>query len=239
MKILAVQGSPRPAVSNTEILLQQFLRGAEVEGAKTETIYLNEKTINHCVGCFTCWGKTPGLCAFRDDMPALLEQVKDADVLVLATPLYVYNMTSLLKAFLESLLPLDDPHLIKDEGVYRHPARYGKERAMVLVSNCGLPDVSSFDGLRHVLRHMEKASNMPLAGEILMPNGPLLQLASFKSKTRVILEAVFRAGGELVREGKVSEETELLIQKPLMSEDEFVARVNGFWDKHLSGERLR
>ncbi len=51
MKILAIQGSPRPKSSNTEILLQEFLKGARSQGAETETIYLKEKEFHPCVGC--------------------------------------------------------------------------------------------------------------------------------------------------------------------------------------------
>ena len=55
IKILAVQGSPRPKSSNTDVLLQEFLKGAHSQGAETETIYLREKDIHPCGGCFTCW----------------------------------------------------------------------------------------------------------------------------------------------------------------------------------------
>ena len=149
MKILATQGSPRPKVSNTEILLQEFLKGVRSQGAETETVYLKEKEIHSCVGCYTCWAKTPGVCAFKDDMPELLEKVRNCDILVYATPLYNFNMTSLLKAFQERLLPLLDPHLVKMGEIYRHPQRYEVNRKMVLISNCGFPEVSHFDGLRH------------------------------------------------------------------------------------------
>ena len=146
MKLLAIQGSPRPKNSNTEILLQEFLKGARSQGAETETIYLKEKEIHSCVGCYTCWAKTPGVCVFKDDMPDLLEKVKACDILVYATPLYNYNMTALLKAFQERLLPLLDPHLTKAGETYRHPQRYAANRKMVLLSTCGFPEVSHFDG---------------------------------------------------------------------------------------------
>ena len=109
MKILAIQGSPRPKVSNTELLLQEFLKGARSQGAETKTIYLKEKKIKPCLGCFTCWTKTPGVCAVKDDMTELLLKVRECDIIVYATPLYNYNMTALLKAFQERMLPLLDP----------------------------------------------------------------------------------------------------------------------------------
>lgn len=227
MNILAVQGSPRPKVSNTEKLLRQFLAGAERQGATTETIYLKDKDIHWCVGCYTCWTKTPGVCVFKDDMPGLLEKVKACDVLVYATPLYHFNMTALTKAFQDRLLTLYDPHFIREGEVHRHPMRFPKERKIVLVSNCGFPEITHFDPLRHIFRHIEKLGGKPLiAGEILMPAGELLQQEMFRSKTQPILEAAYRAGVELVRDGQVSKETEAVIQTPFISPEEMAAMTN-------------
>jgi multimeric flavodoxin WrbA/putative sterol carrier protein len=235
MKILAIQGSPRPKVSNTEILLQQFLQGVQSQGAETETIYLKDKDIHSCVGCYTCWAKTPGVCIFKDDMAELLEKVRGCDILVYATPLYNYNMTSLLKAFQERLLPLVDPHQIKTEATYRHPPRYEVNRKMVLLSNCGFPEISHFDGLRHVFRHIERSGQIPLIGEILMPAGELLKNEGLREKLQGVLQAAYRAGVEVVRDGRVSKETEAQIQKPIIAADEYAEMANLWWDSHLQG----
>ncbi len=235
MKILAIQGSPRPKVSNTEVLLQQFLQGAQSQGAETETIYLKEKDIHSCVGCYTCWAKTPGVCVFKDDMPELLEKVKGCDILVYATPLYNYNMTSLLKAFQERLLPLLDPHLIKMGEIYRHPQRYKMNRKMVLISTCGFPEVSHFDGLRQVFRHIERSGGILIIGELLMPGGELLKQEGLREKIQDVLRVAYRAGVEVVREEKVSKETEAQIQKPLVAPDELAEMANLWWDSHLEG----
>lgn len=235
IKILAVQGSPRPKASNTEILLQEFLKGAQSQGAETETIYLKEKDIHSCIGCYTCWTKTPGVCVFKDDMPVLLEKVRDCDIIVYATPLYIFNMTSLLKAFQERLLPLLDPHLVKKGETYHHPMRYERNRKMVLISNCGFPEISHFDGLRHVFRHIEHSGHMPLIGELLMPAGELLKQKGLRDKTQGVLQAAYRAGIEVVRDGRVSKETETEIQKPLVSPDEMAEMANLWWDSHLEG----
>lgn len=235
MKILAIQGSPRPKASNTEILLQEFLKGARTQGAETETVYLKEKEIHFCVGCYTCWAKTPGVCVFKDDMPELLEKVRSCDILVYATPLYNFNMTSLLKAFQERLIPLLDPHLIKTGAAHRHPQRYAADRKVVLISNCGFPEVSHFDGLRQVLRHQERSSGQPIIGELLMPAGELLKNKGLAEKLAGALQAANRAGVEVIRDGKVSKETEALIQKPLIAPEEVAGMANLFWDSHLEG----
>ena len=235
MKILAIQGSPRPKTSNTEVLLQEFLKGAQSQGAETETIYLKDKDIHSCAGCYTCWTKTPGTCVFKDDMPELLEKVRYCDILVYATPLYNYNVTSFLKAFQERLLPLLDPHLIKTGDAYRHPQRYEVNRKMVLLSNCGFPEISHFDGLRHVFRLIERSSQVPLIGELLMPAGELLKNEGMREMLRGVLEATYQAGVEVVREGKVSKETEAKIQKPVIKADKLAEMANLGWDSHLEG----
>jgi multimeric flavodoxin WrbA/putative sterol carrier protein len=235
IKILAVQGSPRPKESNTEILLQEFLKGAQSQGAETETIYLKEKEIHSCIGCYTCWTKTPGVCVFKDDMPDLLEKVRHCDIIVYATPLYIFNMTSLLKAFQERLLPLLDPHLVKRGETYTHSARYKKDVKMVLISNCGFPEVSHFDSLRHLFRKLEQVGHIPLVGELLMPAGELLKQKALRDKIQGVLQASYRAGIEVVRDGRVSKETEAEIQKPLMAPEEMAEMANLWWDSQLQG----
>lgn len=235
LKILAIQGSPRPKVSNTDVLLQEFLKGAQSQGAETETVYLKQKEIHPCVGCYTCWTKTPGVCIFKDDMPGLLEKARSCDIMVYATPLYYFNMTSLLKAFQDRLLPLLDPHLIKTGETYRHPSRYQVNRKMVLVSTCGFPEISHFDGLRQVFRHLEGNGQVPLIGELLMPGGELLKQEGLKEKAQVVLQATYQAGVEVVREGRVSKDTEAEIQKPLLKADEMAEMANLWWDSYLEG----
>jgi len=161
--------------------------------------------------------------------------VKACDILVYATPLYNYNMTSLLKAFQERLLPLLDPHLIKTGESYRHPPRYNVNRKIVLISNCGFPEVSHFDGLRHVFRHMERNGGAPIVSELLMPAGELLKNKSLGEKLHAVLQATYRAGVEVVRDGRVSKEAEAQIQNPLIPPDEVAEMANLWWDSHLEG----
>jgi multimeric flavodoxin WrbA/putative sterol carrier protein len=236
IKVLAVQGSPRPKSSNTDILLQEFLKGARSQGAETETVYLKEKNIHPCIGCYTCWTKTPGICIFKDDMPGILEKIRNCDILVYATPLYNYSMTAYLKIFQERSLPLLDPHFIKEGEVYRHPQRYPNNRKMVLVSTCGFPEVSHFDALRHIFRKIEKAGGVPLIGELLVPAAEMaLRQAFIKEKARTILDAAYQAGVEVVRDEKVSPETEAQVQKPLLTPDDVAEGANIWWDSMLQG----
>ena len=235
INILAIQGSPRGRESNTEIILRKFLEGAISVGAQAETIYLKEKKVRPCIGCYTCWTKTPGVCAIKDDMAGLLEKVCECHIIIYATPLYIYTVSALLKAFQERLIPLLDPHLIKIGDAHRHPNRYETNRRMVLVSNCGFPEIRHFDALRRMFRHIEESGSMPLVGEILVPSGELVRQESLKDLWKDTFEALFRAGVEVVKNGQVSKEAEEIIQKPVLSPDDIAEMANIWWDSHLSG----
>jgi len=117
--------------------VQAFLEGAREAGAShTEIVYLKGKNIKHCIGCFTCWSPTPGVCVHHDDMPELLLKVRQADVIVLATPLYFYMISGLMKDFLDRTLPLGQPFMEVKGDVCRHPPRYASSlKHLVLISN--------------------------------------------------------------------------------------------------------
>ena len=93
MKVLAFNGSPRGKRSNTDRILQPFLEGTKDAEVETETIYLKNLEIKPCLGCFACCTKTPGVCVQKDDMASLLEKIRHADVIVYATPLYVFTVS--------------------------------------------------------------------------------------------------------------------------------------------------
>lgn len=85
MKVLVINGSPR-ARGNSDLLCDEFLRGAREAGHQGEKISLREKNIAPCKACYACF-KT-GCCVQRDDMEEGLEKVAACDVIVLASPTY-------------------------------------------------------------------------------------------------------------------------------------------------------
>ena len=69
MKILSINSSPRTGgESKTELMLNYLVEGMQEAGAEVEVVNLREKKIKYCIGCFTCWTKTPGNCIHKDDM---------------------------------------------------------------------------------------------------------------------------------------------------------------------------
>ncbi len=229
--ILALQGSPRGREGNTDIMLQEFLRGAASAGAQTETVYLKDLSINHCIGCFNCWTETPGKCIHEDDMPPLLEKVRRYDIMVHATPIYSFNMTPQLKTFQDRLLPLIDPHMIKVGDKYKHPSRYDRVYKTVLISNCGFPDIRQFEALRQTMRMREEFGNTVMIGELLMPTGEILKQKEIRELLGDYYAAFFSAGTEVVQHGRILPETEKKVQTLVMPQEDIVKIANEIWDK--------
>lgn len=96
--ILILSGSPRKN-GNSDLLCESFRKGALEAGHQVEKIRVAEKNIGFCRGCYAC--KDTGICAVRDDMAGVLQKIIDADVLVLASPVYFYSIDAQLKAVID------------------------------------------------------------------------------------------------------------------------------------------
>lgn len=104
MKILAVSCSPRRQ-GNTELLLDEVLKGAKKEGAEVELYTVSGKTIAPCDGCMSC--RKTGKCHIDDDMQGLYDKLLEADGIVFGTPIYLYSMAAQAKAIIDRTFSLD------------------------------------------------------------------------------------------------------------------------------------
>jgi len=98
-KVLILSGSPRKG-GNSDLLCDEFLRGAVEAGNKVEKIRVAEKKIDYCSGCYFCQ-TSGGACAKKDDMPEILQKIIDSDVIVLASPVYFYSIDAQLKTLID------------------------------------------------------------------------------------------------------------------------------------------
>ena len=90
--------------SNSELLAKECAKGAEEAGNRVELLSLKGKKIQYCIGCLAC--QKTGRCVLKDDMALLCEQMRAADVLVFASPIYYYEMSGQLKTLLDRANPL-------------------------------------------------------------------------------------------------------------------------------------
>ena len=237
MRITAFNGSPRGKNSNTGLMVSEFLDGAAKAGADTEQIFLSQKKIGHCMGCFKCWTATPGKCVIRDDMTDLLEKVISTDLIIMATPLYIDDVTGIMKDFMDRLIPLSDPHFeqdVNDEWI--HVKRFSSYPDIAVISNCGFPGRDNFQVLRLHFRRFARNFHSKVVAEIYLDCGELLRnevlilkpiISRYKKNLR-------RAGEEVVTVGAVSLKTAEKLEKPLISGDMYIKEANKHWDRELS-----
>ncbi len=103
VKIIGIIGSPRKG-SNTEIYVKKALESAENAGADTEIINLATAEIEPCIACNIC--KNTGECAIYDDMREINDKLREAQGIIIGSPVYFGNVTSQLKMFMDRSRPL-------------------------------------------------------------------------------------------------------------------------------------
>ena len=100
IKILGIVGSNRKK-GNTSLLIQKALEEAEQEGAHTELLFLSDYQYSDCTGCEGC--AKDFQCVIEDGMQQIYPKILEADALILGSPTYFYNLTALMKAFIDRL----------------------------------------------------------------------------------------------------------------------------------------
>lgn len=105
--IVILNGSPRKN-GNTSALVQAFTEGAQSAGHTVTDFFLDKMDIHGCKGCFGGHSSRECPCVQRDDMAQIYPAVKDSDVVVLATPLYYWNMSGQLRTAVDRLFALEE-----------------------------------------------------------------------------------------------------------------------------------
>jgi multimeric flavodoxin WrbA len=221
MKFIVFNGSPAGANSNTNVIAEAFLNGANRAGADTENVFLIDKNIGHCKGCFACWFKTPGKCVMQDDMTELLDKYNAADVVCFASPVYTWNVTAALKNFADRLVPLKRPLIVNSGENFDLADSKPKTQQFVVISNCGFPGNNNFETMKVVF-----ASCNPVL-EIYRNCGKLLKSKDEKIKAIVneYLRGVKQAGYEMATLNCVSDETKSKLEMQLMSIPDYVKYI--------------
>jgi multimeric flavodoxin WrbA len=227
MKVLALNSSPRgEGQSKTEMILNPLVEGMREAGAQVEVVNLRQKTVRNCIGCYTCWTKTPGVCIHKDDMTQeLFPKWLEADMVVYATPLYHFTMNASIKAFIERTLPVLEPFFVQIKDRMTHPLRH-KVPKVVVMSAAGFPEIPVFDQLSSYVRFL---FGRGLLAEIYRPGAGGLALMPSPGKREEIFAALRNAGSELVQSQKVSDETLARITQPLGTESMFATIGDLMW----------
>lgn len=145
-KIVILNGSPRKK-GNTSTLVKAFTEGAESVGNTVTEFFLNGMDIHGCKGCFGGHSSKECPCVQRDDMDKIYPAVKDSDVIVLATPLYYWNMSGQIRTAIDRLFALEegDGNLLRG---------YDRASALIMAAEgYGFDDVTLY--YDHLLEHLK------------------------------------------------------------------------------------
>lgn len=99
--VLIISSSPRKG-GNSDTLCEQYRKGAKEAGNQVEKLRLSELKIDYCSACYAC--KKIGHCVKQDDMEVVLSKMREADVIVLATPVYFFTMCAQMKTMIDRTL---------------------------------------------------------------------------------------------------------------------------------------
>ncbi len=159
MKVLGIMGSPRIG-SNTDLLLDQVLEGARSQGAEIEKIIVDEMNIQPCREYYNCL--KDGDCSIRDDMDAIYVKLVEADIVIVASPMFFYGITAQLKALIDRCQALwSRKYFLK-----RNIGRPGRKCAFIGIG--ATRGKNLFEGSILVMKYFCKALDAEYAGELLI-----------------------------------------------------------------------
>jgi multimeric flavodoxin WrbA len=232
-KVVAINGSPRMQKGNTAMILTPFIEGMQEAGAEVELFYAKRLKVEPCTGGMICWYQKPGECHIKDDMQLLYPKLREAEILVLAAPVYI-PLPGEMQNVINRLVALIEPLLETREGLTR--ARFRKEvaiRKMVVVATGGWWEKANLNTVVLIVKELARVSSVEFAGAVLRPHAFLMREVSDTRKKgeltedgTAVVNAAKRAGEELVKQGVMSEKTLEMVSRPLISQEDLRLRYN-------------
>jgi len=124
MKILILNGNPKADYVEFDSYIEELKQSLGHKSHEAKNIMLRNLQLHDCIGCYTCWLKTPGVCCFNDGIEDILKEYLAADVVILASPIIMYYVSALLKRVNDRLLPFGHPFLVLRDNRMAHVPRY-------------------------------------------------------------------------------------------------------------------
>jgi putative NADPH-quinone reductase len=238
MKVMVINAAPRMKTGNTHTVLSKFIEGMSERITDIETVFLARMNFKPCMGCFKCYGKTPGVCAHSDDMTELATRIKTADLLIFATPVYIDGMTSWGKMFFDRLVVCLDPHFTADAEGLVHPLRSTFPKGIFLVSVCGYPGLQNFEPLVSQMKRICRNFHAKYLGALLRPAVfSILLKKQYPAQAQSVMDAIKKAGEELARDGFVGDAVLAAAAQDICSSEELMAIANSFWDRESASAK--
>ena len=221
MKILAINSSHRGRSGCTQLLLDKLAEGATACGAEFETVVLAEQKINRCLACDFCSKPaTLGHCVYedQDDVKAIFERMRAADLIVYGSPVYVFGVTGLLKTFLDRFNSTGTAlglFLTQSGLIFHHADRQVIGKPLVILTLCANIEQETVKNTLSYFQTFARYADAPIVGTLVRKMAPQLEKQD-DPLVQDVLAAYVQAGRELALGGKISRSTEKTAAKPLL-----------------------
>ncbi len=219
MKILAINGSHRGEKGYTQFLINKLFSGAKKYGAECETVVLRNNKINTCLACRACHKEEHYLtCIFdeKDDVKTIFNKMREADILVFATPIYIFTMTGLMKIFLDRITSTADSSILKisESGLFFHhiDEKLVSKPFILLTTQDNFENESS-ENVRTYFQTFSRFMDAPSLGHIRIKSGGVVGYGVNKNKELKypkiikVYKAIEKAGEEVAKNRKINKKT--------------------------------
>lgn len=137
MNIVILNGNVDQHTKEIDRYIDSLTAKLTAGGHRAQSHTLGDMDIRSCTGCWSCWVKTPGVCAQNDDMPLIYKSVMAADLLLFASPVIMGFVSAILKRATERFIPLIHPYIELVQGECHHLKRYDRYPELGLILHKG------------------------------------------------------------------------------------------------------
>ena len=221
---VVINGSPTLDKGDTSLVVRPFVEGLAEAGAKVDLLYAARLKPKPCsCGRMVCWNETPGECCVRDSMVPIYPILRQAEILVLATPVYI-PLPGAMQELINRLCPLLDPlQCTFRDGRTRAGFRSNVAiRHIVLICVSGWWETGNCGTVLRIAEEFAADAGLPLAGALLRPHAwALRQQGKLTADGEAVLAAVRSAGRQIVARGTIDSATLEAVSRPLISREDY------------------
>ena len=240
MRIVAINASHRGEKGFTQFLLDKMARGATREGASFETVVLARQSINRCISCQVCHTEQSYLkCIYgdKDDVARIFEKMRQADLIIFATPVYIFTMSGLLKVLLDRIHGTGDSdrlQLSRSGLFFHHIDRELCSKPFALLICCDNVEDETPRNVISYFKTYARFMDAPMVGTLVRKAGKLAGHGKSPEKEKQhpkiysVYEAFEQAGRELATLGKIRPRTQSRANQQIISGPPFLSLLMKF-----------
>lgn len=225
MKIVAINGSHRGKKGNTHKLIEKLFEGASQKGAICEEILLSEHKINPCIDCKICNSeKTMFKCVYddKDDVKMIFDKIREADLVIIASPVYLFTISGKLKIFLDRINSTADSNsfLLNNNGLFFHhiDEKLCSKDYVFIITCDNFMDETVKNSISY-FKTYNKFMNGKIKGMLIRKSCKFLFNKSNSAnslKSEQSFNAFYNAGKEIAEKGCISKRTQKIASQNII-----------------------